>query len=178
MPTFMPAAAIRPAQPDDITAITRIYTHAVQHGTASFELEPPGDMPPRADVLIAGQFPYLVAERDGAVAGYAYAGPYRARPAYRFTLEDSVYIAPHAAARHRPSPARSTDRRVGGARLSPDDRRHRRLRTVGIDRTPRRCLFSIDRNIRCGWLQIWPLARQRLDAARAWPGREDSACVL
>jgi len=98
MPTFMPAAAIRPAQPDDVTAITRIYAHAVQHGTASFELEPPNEaeMARRRDVLIAGQFPYLVAELDGAVAGYAYAGPYRARTAYRFTLEDSVYIAPHA----------------------------------------------------------------------------------
>jgi len=93
----MPAALIRPARPSDIATITRIYAHAVRHGTASFELEPPeqAEMARRQDALIAGGFPYLVAE-DGGILGYAYAGPYRARPAYRFTVEDSVYIAPEA----------------------------------------------------------------------------------
>jgi phosphinothricin acetyltransferase len=94
----MPPIPVRPALPADIAAITRIYAHAVQHGTASFELEPPdeAEMAHRQDALIAGGFPYLVAEEDGRVLGYAYAGPYRARPAYRFTVEDSVYIAPEA----------------------------------------------------------------------------------
>ena len=93
-----PAALIRPARPTDLAAITRIYAHAVSHGTASFELEPPeqAEMARRQDALIAGGFPYLVAEGDGGILGYAYAGPYRARPAYRFTVEDSVYIAPEA----------------------------------------------------------------------------------
>jgi L-amino acid N-acyltransferase YncA len=70
----------------------------VRHGTASFELDPPeqAEMARRQDALIAGGFPYLVAEDDGGILGYAYAGPYRARPAYRFTVEDSVYIAPEA----------------------------------------------------------------------------------
>jgi phosphinothricin acetyltransferase len=87
---------IRPAAPSDIAAITRIYAHAVQHGTASFELEPPdeAEIARRFTALHDGGFPYLVAEIDGAVAGYAYAGPYRARPAYRFTVEDSIYIDP------------------------------------------------------------------------------------
>jgi phosphinothricin acetyltransferase len=87
---------IRPAEPHDIPAITRIYAHAVQHGTASFELEAPDEkeMGRRYHALREGRFPYLVGELDGAVAGYAYAGPYRARPAYRFTVEDSVYIDP------------------------------------------------------------------------------------
>ena len=90
--------AIRPATPADIPAITRIYAHAVRHGTASFELEPPDEveMTRRQRALSDGGFPYLVAEADGAVAGYAYAGPYRARPAYRFSVENSVYVAPDA----------------------------------------------------------------------------------
>jgi len=89
---------IRLAQPADIAAITRIYAHAVCHGTASFELDAPDEteMARRQETLIAGGFPYLVADEGGQVLGYAYAGPYRARPAYRFTVEDSVYIAPHA----------------------------------------------------------------------------------
>jgi L-amino acid N-acyltransferase YncA len=87
---------IRPAEPRDLSAITRIYAHAVKHGTASFELDPPdlAEMTRRYTALRDGNFPYIVAEIDGAVAGYAYAGPYRARPAYRFTVEDSIYIDP------------------------------------------------------------------------------------
>jgi L-amino acid N-acyltransferase YncA len=67
----------------------------VLHGTASFELEPPdeGEMGRRQRALMDGDFPYLVAELDGVIAGYAYAGPYRLRPAYRFSVEDSVYVA-------------------------------------------------------------------------------------
>jgi len=89
---------IRPARPADIPAITRIYGHAVRHGTASFELDPPDEagMAHRREALIAGGFPYLVADAGGDVVGYGYAGPYRARPGYRFTVEDSVYIAPEA----------------------------------------------------------------------------------
>jgi len=88
--------SIRPAALSDIPAITRIYGHAVTHGTASFELEAPteAEMRKRMETLLAGKFPYIVAELDGAVAGYAYAGPYRARPAYRFSVENSIYVAP------------------------------------------------------------------------------------
>ena len=90
--------SIRPATPADIPAITRIYAHAVRHGTASFELEPPDqpEMAQRQRALLEGGYPYLVADIDGAVAGYAYAGPYRSRPAYRYTVENSIYIAPEA----------------------------------------------------------------------------------
>jgi len=88
--------AIRPAKITDIPAITRIYAQAVEHGTASFELTPPGqaEMTRRLHDLTTKGFPYLVAEIDGVLAGYAYAGLYRSRPAYRLTVEDSVYIAP------------------------------------------------------------------------------------
>lgn len=87
---------IRPATLADIPAITRIYAHAVLHGTASFELEPPteAEMEKRMQALLDGKFPYFVAEIDGKIAGYAYASLYRTRPAYRFTVEDSVYVAP------------------------------------------------------------------------------------
>jgi L-amino acid N-acyltransferase YncA len=94
----MTGVAIRAAVPADIGAITRIYAHAVRFGTASFEIEPPdeAEMARRQRALIDGGFPYIVAEADGAVAGYAYAGPYRPRPAYRFSVENSVYVAPEA----------------------------------------------------------------------------------
>jgi len=89
---------IRPAGLRDLAAITRIYEHAVRHGTASFEIEPPdqNEMTRRYEALRAGNYPYLVAEIGGAIAGYAYAGPYRARPAYHWSVEDSIYIAPQS----------------------------------------------------------------------------------
>jgi L-amino acid N-acyltransferase YncA len=94
----MSAIAIRPASPADIPAITRIYADAVQHGTASFELEPPdqAEMARRLHKLLDGGYPYIVAEIGGVLAGYAYAGPYRPRPAYRYSVEDSIYIDPGA----------------------------------------------------------------------------------
>jgi L-amino acid N-acyltransferase YncA len=92
----MSSVILRPATGDDIAAITRIYADAVAHGTASFELEPPdqAEMARRQQALLAGGYPYLVAEVKSAIAGYAYAGAYRARPAYRWCVEDSVYVAP------------------------------------------------------------------------------------
>jgi L-amino acid N-acyltransferase YncA len=85
---------LRAAAPADIAAITKIYAHAVKHGTATFELEPPdeAEMKRRYKSLTDGGYSYLVAEIEGTIAGYAYAGPYRARPAYRWTVEDSIYV--------------------------------------------------------------------------------------
>jgi L-amino acid N-acyltransferase YncA len=87
---------IRPAALGDIAVITRIYADAVRHGTATFEVEPPdeAEMARRLQALLAGNYPYLVAERSGAIAGYAYAGPYHLRPAYRWTVEGSIYLDP------------------------------------------------------------------------------------
>ena len=89
---------IRAAQPQDLAVITAIYDHAVRHGTASFELEPPDEteMTRRYETLRRGGYPYLVAEIDGELPGFAYAGPYRARPAYHWSVEDSIYIAPRS----------------------------------------------------------------------------------
>ncbi|MDR3469018.1 MAG: GNAT family N-acetyltransferase [Xanthobacteraceae bacterium] len=91
----MSAPVIRPATLADLPAITAIYDDAVRTGTATFELDPPGldEMTARFEGLLDGGFPYLVADARGEVAGYAYAGPYRARPAYRFTVENSIYLA-------------------------------------------------------------------------------------
>jgi phosphinothricin acetyltransferase len=90
---------IRPVRPADMRDITKIYSQAVEHGTASFEIEPPSEaeMSTRRKMLLDGGFPYLVADAGGVVAGYAYAGPYRPRIAYRYTVEDSVYVHPRAA---------------------------------------------------------------------------------
>lgn len=87
---------IRPATANDLDAITAIYADAVTNGTSSYELEPPSlkDMTGRFEALAAAGFPYVVAERQGDILGYAYAGPFRTRPAYRFVVENSIYVAP------------------------------------------------------------------------------------
>ena len=89
---------IRPAERADLPAITAIYADAVLNGTASYEMEAPGldEMTGRWQTLTGNLSPYFVAVRGGRIAGYAYAGPYRPRPAYRFTVENAIYIAPDA----------------------------------------------------------------------------------
>jgi phosphinothricin acetyltransferase len=91
-------ASLRLVEGRDIPSIGDIYREAVRFGSASFELDPPDDqeMARRMRALVDGGFPYFVATRGYEIVGYAYAGPYRPRPAYRFTLEDSVYVAAHA----------------------------------------------------------------------------------
>jgi phosphinothricin acetyltransferase len=92
----MSAPEIRPTTEADLPAITAIYQQAVREGTATFELEPPdlAEMTRRYRALVDGGYPYFVAILDGRVAGYAYAGAYRPRPAYRFTVENSIYLDP------------------------------------------------------------------------------------
>ena len=85
---------VRPSTDEDLAGITRIYSHHVRHGSATFELDAPDldEMTRRCEAILALGLPYLVIEREGVVAGYAYAAPYRPRPAYRFTIEDSIYV--------------------------------------------------------------------------------------
>jgi len=85
---------LRDALEDDMPAVQAIYAHHVIHGTASFELEPPTltQMCQRRTDVCGHGLPYLVAELEGEVVGYGYATLYRPRPAYRFTVEDSVYV--------------------------------------------------------------------------------------
>jgi L-amino acid N-acyltransferase YncA len=88
---------IRDSLPADVPAITAIYGHSVLHDNASFELEPPdaAEIARRRDALLQAGFPHLVAEdAAGQVVGYCSAGTYRSRPGYRFTVENSVYVAP------------------------------------------------------------------------------------
>lgn len=90
------ALSIHPCAEGDVAAIQAIYAHYVATNLATFELEPPGVaqmLARRADILRGG-YPYLVARRGGEVVGYAYGSAYRSRPAYRHTVEDSIYVAP------------------------------------------------------------------------------------
>lgn len=93
--------AVRASADADLDAIQAIYAHHVLHGIASFEEEPPSaaELAERRAAVLARGLPHLVAEGPEGVLGYAYAGPYRTRSAYRFTVEDSVYVAPGMAGR-------------------------------------------------------------------------------
>ena len=97
----MPHALIRPSTPGDLAAVTEIYGWNVRHGTGTFELDPPdqADMARRRDDVLAKGLPWIVLEHDGLVRGYAYANQFRPRPAYRFCVEDSLYLAAEAVGR-------------------------------------------------------------------------------
>jgi phosphinothricin acetyltransferase len=90
---------IRPSRDQDVPAITAIYGHHVLHGTGTFETTPPSesDMAGRRADVLAKALPYLVAEEDGRVVGFAYCQWFKPRPAYRFSAEDSIYLHPDAA---------------------------------------------------------------------------------
>ena len=96
MPT--PSLLIRPSTIDDLPAITAIYAQAVLHGTGTFELDPPDlpEMARRRDDVLSKGLPWLLAQTQGQVLGYAYANHFRPRRAYRFCLEDSIYLHPDA----------------------------------------------------------------------------------
>ena len=90
------AFTIRPSRDADLPTMHAIYRHHVLHGLASFEIEPPdtATFAERRSAILERGLPYLVADLAGDVAGFAYCGPYRPRPAYRFTVENSIYVAP------------------------------------------------------------------------------------
>ncbi len=94
----MTPVRVRSFAPGDVEAVTAIYGHAVRYGTATWELDPPSadEMARRFGALAEAGYPALVAARAGVVVGYAYAGSYRPRAAYRWTVEDSVYVSPEA----------------------------------------------------------------------------------
>jgi phosphinothricin acetyltransferase len=89
---------IRPGTDADVPAIAAVYAWNVLNGTGTFEIDPPSEaeIARRRDDVLGKALPWLVAERAGAVLGYAYANQFRPRPAYRFCLEDSIYLAPEA----------------------------------------------------------------------------------
>ncbi|KXF76617.1 GCN5 family acetyltransferase [Paramesorhizobium deserti] len=94
-PSITDELVLRDCEAGDIPEITAIYRHAVLTGSASFEIEPPSEseMTRRRELLITGNFPYVVAIVADELAGYAYAGAYRPRPAYANTVESSVYVS-------------------------------------------------------------------------------------
>ncbi|MGZ5207002.1 MAG: N-acetyltransferase family protein [Caldimonas sp.] len=94
----MPDLVIRPSTAGDLDAVTAIYAWNVAHGTGTFEIEAPdrAEMERRRADVVAKGLPWLVLESAGRVVGYAYANQFRPRPAYRFCVEDSVYLAPEA----------------------------------------------------------------------------------
>ncbi len=95
----MSSPLIRPSTDADLPAITRIYGHHVLHGTGTFETTPPteAEMATRRADVLGKNLPWLVVEQDGQVLGYAYGNWFKPRPAYRFSVEDSIYMAPEAA---------------------------------------------------------------------------------
>ena len=97
----MNGTAVREAEPADLTLVQEIYALHVRTGLASFELDAPdlAEIERRFQAVRGHGLPFLVADLEGRVAGFAYAAPYRARPAYRHTLENSVYVAPLAGRR-------------------------------------------------------------------------------
>lgn len=100
-PAPLAGLRLRNSCTEDLPAITAIYAEAVLNGTGTFELDPPDcqEMARRRDEVLARGLPYLVAEADGEVVGYAYGNYFRPRMAYRFCIEDSVYLSPAARGR-------------------------------------------------------------------------------
>ena len=88
--------SVRATVPADLTSVAAICAHYVTTTVTTFEEVPPSvaDWQRRLDDLAGRNLPFLVAEQDGAVCGYAYAGPWRSKPAYRYTVEDTVYVSP------------------------------------------------------------------------------------
>jgi phosphinothricin acetyltransferase len=101
MNALPPGVSLRAATAEDAPAMAAIYAPHVLKGTATFEIEPPDsvEMQRRWREVVALKLPYLVAVSDGSVIAYAYAGPYRPRPAYRYTVEDSIYVRADACGR-------------------------------------------------------------------------------
>jgi L-amino acid N-acyltransferase YncA len=93
-----PRLTVRNSIASDVAACAEIYRESVRHGTGTFELDEPDDaeMARRRDAILAQELPWLVAERDAQVLGYAHASQFRPRRAYRFCVEDSIYVAPAA----------------------------------------------------------------------------------
>ena len=94
-------ARLRNATSADVPAMREIYAESVLHGVASYEIEPPdiAEMERRFDALVGQGYPWIVAEAGEAILGYAYASAFRTRPAYRYLVEDTVYLAPEARGR-------------------------------------------------------------------------------
>jgi L-amino acid N-acyltransferase YncA len=165
---------IRDATESDITVVQHIYAHYVLNDLATFEEVPPSveEMVTRYRAIMAAGLPYLVAELDGNVVGYSYATPYRPRPAYRYTVEDSVYVANALRGRG-----------IGGALLQTLVPRcetgpsRQMLAVIGNSENAgsmalhRRMGFQLVGTFRIGRLQAGPMGRYGFNATSAWRRR-------
>ena len=133
-PRSTDSANVRPARRDDVDAITELYGLYVAQGTMTFETIPPtaAEMAARLARVHEHGLPYVIAECDGRLAGFAYALPYRPRPAYRFTVESSVYVASFAPPGSGPADDEGGDIRGRGRRQAADDCGYRRFIKPGI----------------------------------------------
>ena len=171
-------ARVRPSTEADLAAIQAIYARHVRDGLASFEEVPPdlAEMARRRAEVVGRGLPHLVAEVDGQALGYAYAGPYRTRIAYRFTVEDSVYVAPEATGRGLGrlllAELIREVRGLGGAADGGGDRRQRQPR---LDPAARAGGVPRGGHAEIGRLQARAVGRFGLDAASARAGRRDAA---
>ena len=170
----MSGLVVRASTEADVARCAEIYGHHVLHGTASFEVDPPdlAEMKKRRAAVLDLGLPHLVAERDGRVMGYAYAGNWRPRPAYKFSVEDSIYIDKDAVGQG-----------VGKALLPVLIEqctalgKKQMVAVIGefgldaVDPAPRLLRLRDGRHAGEYRLQVRPLARQRADAAGAWPWR-------
>jgi L-amino acid N-acyltransferase YncA len=138
---------IRPSRADDVAAIASIYAQHVLGGTGTFEIDPPTteDMAHRRAEVLARGLPYLVAETDARVVGFAYCNWFKPRPAYRFSAEDSVYVdSQHAPNRYRARTASRIAGRCGAGGRSSADCGDRGLPQCRLDRPAPCCgLFSL-----------------------------------
>ena len=177
--------SIRPSREDDVPAITAIYAHHVQHGTGTFEIDPPspGDMAVRRAEVLARGLPWLVLEEDGQVLGYAYCNWFKPRPAYRYSAEDSIYLAPGTQGRGlgrlllaelgRQAEAvgvRKLIAVIGDSANAGSIGVHRSLGFESVG-TIRACGWKFDR-----WLDIVLMEKSLGDADRSAPQAQSAAC--
>ncbi len=167
---------IRAATTHDMPAVQSIYAHHVLHGLGTFETEPPdaAEMRARFDSITASGFPYLVADdAAGRVVGYAYANHFRTRAAYRYTVEDSIYVAPEAMGRgFGKLLLQQLMHKVHRARAARDARGHRRLGQRGFDRRAPRLRLHTRRHDDRYRPQVRSLGRRRRHATHAGARRQ------
>jgi GNAT superfamily N-acetyltransferase len=179
MPETPREIIVRPSVEDDVPAMLAIYIHHIQRGLGEFDVEPlhPDDIKHRRKNMLKRRLPHLVAELNGLVIGYAYAVPFRKRPAYRYAVKNSIYVHPdhlHAGVGRKLLPALIEACAGAGFRQMPDDRLCRRRQHALDQPSPSLC-FCACRPAQRGRLQIRTLDRRCLDAAPARPGQRRAA---
>ena len=174
---------VRPSIESDVPAMLAIYEHHIRDGQSDLDAEfmapeplHDDDIKRRRKNMLRRRLPHLVAERGGAVVGYAYAVPFRKRPAYRYAVKHSIYVHPdHLHSGIGRAAAAGADRGLHARGLSPDVRLYRCRATSPSQQPARGLRLQAGRPARRCRLQVRPLDRQPADAARARAGRQRAA---